>query len=127
MVLRCHLGIYVPEIPEGFINTAPKELETDEENSKQNYICYLQVGKKRQTWYNGKCLVFDDTYIHAAVNDSKEERVILLLDFNTGIKLTEEEKSLISDPNEQKSDGEQSAPVPDQRKYLDDITTSYGY
>jgi len=63
MVLRCHLGLYVP----------PQE------------DCWLHVGEKRQSWEEGKCMVFDDTYVHSAVNLSNITRVILLLDFSTGV------------------------------------------
>ena len=56
-VLRCHLGLIVPE------------------------KCGIQVGEERRRWEEGKCLIFDDTALHSAWNDSDQPRVILLVDF----------------------------------------------
>jgi hypothetical protein len=67
MVLRCHLGLSVP--PD----------------------CWLHVGDFKKTWENGKTLVFDDTYIHSAVNNSDQPRVILLLDFGVGVPVDKHE------------------------------------
>jgi hypothetical protein len=107
--------------------------------------CYLQVGEKKKTWENGKCMVFDDTYVctffffflfpifcflfflfffvlnlpqqcHCAVNNSDEMRVILLLDFPVGGVLGEE---IVMDDDEKD--------VKDQKVYLDMMTTAYGY
>ena len=69
MVLRCHLGLSVP--PD----------------------CYLQVGDFKKTWEDGKTLVFDDTYIHSAANNSDQPRVILLLDFSVGVPVEKPENS----------------------------------
>ena len=56
-VLRCHLGIVVPE------------------------RCGIQVGGETRRWQEGKCLVFDDTVLHSAWNDSDTPRIVLLIDF----------------------------------------------
>jgi beta-hydroxylase len=56
-VLRCHLGLIVPP------------------------GCALQVGDETRHWEEGKCLVFDDTVLHSAWNESQANRVILLMDF----------------------------------------------
>lgn len=56
-VLRCHMGIDVPE------------------------RCGLRVGLDVKRWQEGKCLVFDDTSEHEAWNLSDRPRVVLLLDF----------------------------------------------
>lgn len=55
--LRCHLGLICP----------PR--------------CGIRVGDETRSWTNGKCLIFDDTIEHEAWNDSREDRVVLLLDF----------------------------------------------
>jgi beta-hydroxylase len=55
-VLRCHLGIIVPE------------------------DCALRVGSETRTWQAGKCLIFDDTVEHEAWNRSDKHRTVLLLD-----------------------------------------------
>ena len=56
LTLTCHLGLQVPA------------------------GCELQVDGERRTWQEGRCLVFDDTYLHAAWNRSSRARVVLLLD-----------------------------------------------
>jgi beta-hydroxylase len=56
-VLRCHLGLIVPE------------------------NCAIRVGTETRRWEEGKCMVFDDTVEHEAWNRSDRSRVVLLLDF----------------------------------------------
>lgn len=56
-VLRCHLGLVVPE------NSA------------------IRVGTETRAWQEGKCMVFDDTVEHEAWNKGDKSRVVLLLDF----------------------------------------------
>jgi beta-hydroxylase len=56
-VLRCHLGLFVPE------------------------GCALRVGGEVRTWQAGSCLVFDDTVEHEAWNRSMLPRTVLLIDF----------------------------------------------
>lgn len=56
-VLRCHLGIVVPD------------------------ACGLQVGEEIRHWQEGKCFVFDDTVRHSAWNESDSTRIVLLIDF----------------------------------------------
>jgi len=56
-VLRCHLGLIVPE------------------------NCALRVGDETRSWQEGKCMVFDDTVEHEAWNRSEASRVVFLLDF----------------------------------------------
>ncbi len=56
-VLRCHLGLIVPE------------------------NCTLRVADETRAWKEGEVIVFDDTAEHEAWNKSDKARVILLLDF----------------------------------------------
>jgi len=56
-VWRCHLGLIVPA------------------------DCGLRVGEETRHWQEGKCLVFDDTLMHGAWNDSRLPRIVLLVDF----------------------------------------------
>ena len=56
-VLRCHLSLKIPD------------------------ACAIIVGGKEWTWQEGKCFVFDDTVWHSAYNNSNQDRVVLLLDF----------------------------------------------
>jgi ornithine lipid ester-linked acyl 2-hydroxylase len=59
-ILRCHLGI-----------TIPKDGQTA-----------LKVNGQIQTWEEGKCFVFDDTFRHEAYNKSPTTtRVVLMIDF----------------------------------------------
>lgn len=59
-VLRCHLGLIVPE------------------------ECALRVGDETRAWEEGKCIIFDDTVLHSAWNKSERQRVVLLIDFQRG-------------------------------------------
>jgi beta-hydroxylase len=56
-VLRCHLGVVVPR------------------------GCGLKVGEQARAREEGKCLVFDDTILHSAWNESDAPRIVLLIDF----------------------------------------------
>jgi len=59
-VLRCHLGLKVPEPLEG---------------------CRIRVGNDIRNWAEGETLVFDDTWEHEAWNDTDGTRVVLFIDF----------------------------------------------
>jgi aspartyl/asparaginyl beta-hydroxylase (cupin superfamily) len=59
-VLRCHLGLIVPE---------PKE------------SCGIRVDGRVYHWQVGESFIFDDTYMHEAWNNSGEKRVVLFIDF----------------------------------------------
>lgn len=43
--------------------------------------CYLKVGNINKKWKKGKCIVFDDTYLHEVKNSNSKERVVLAFDF----------------------------------------------
>jgi len=43
--------------------------------------CRLRVGSETVSWHEGKSLIFDDTHEHEAWNDTAEDRVILMIDF----------------------------------------------
>jgi beta-hydroxylase len=60
-ILRAHLGLIIP-------NDAEK--------------CRMRVGDTINVWHPGEIFVFDDTYEHEVWNDTTQERVILLFDFN---------------------------------------------
>ena len=60
-ILRAHLGLLIPK------------------NAEK---CRLRVGDTTNIWHPGEIFVFDDTYEHEVWNDTTEERVILLFDFN---------------------------------------------
>jgi aspartyl/asparaginyl beta-hydroxylase (cupin superfamily) len=54
--VRCHLGLHV----------------------RAN--CGIRVGGMRRTWEEGKCLVFDDSFVHEVWNRGTDARAVLLVD-----------------------------------------------
>lgn len=58
-LIRCHLGLIVPE---------------------QRDQCIMRVGDQICQWEEGRCVVFDDTYDHEVWNSTNQERVVLLID-----------------------------------------------
>jgi beta-hydroxylase len=65
-IIRVHLGLIVPD---------------DREN------CYMRVGDETLHWEEGKCFVFDDTYKHEVLNNTDQERVVLLFDMDRPMRL----------------------------------------
>jgi beta-hydroxylase len=59
-IITWHLALKVPE---------PREK------------CWIEVDWKRRLWEEGQSLVFDDAQKHEVLNDTDEERVVLLLHF----------------------------------------------
>ncbi|MDF1654596.1 MAG: aspartyl/asparaginyl beta-hydroxylase domain-containing protein [Coxiellaceae bacterium] len=57
-VLRCHLGLIVPE-PDA---------------------CGIKVGDETYHWHEGECVVFDDMVEHEAWNRGSKPRVVLIID-----------------------------------------------
>ena len=70
--LRVHLGIDVPD------------------------DCSIEIAGKNVRWAEGKCLVFDDTYLHSVENRSDKQRVILLLDLWHPDLYPEEKEALVN-------------------------------
>lgn len=64
-ILRTHLGLIIP-----------KDAEK----------CRIRVGDQIKHWMPGELIVLDDTYDHEVWNDTDEERVVLLLDFDRPMK-----------------------------------------
>ena len=60
-ILRSHIGLIIP---------------SDYEN------CRIRVDNTITPWKEGEIFVFDDTYEHEVWNDTDQERVILLFDFD---------------------------------------------
>jgi len=60
-VLRVHLGLIIP---------------------REREKCRIRVGDQIKAWQEGKLFVLDDTYEHEVWNDTEDERVILLFDFD---------------------------------------------
>ncbi len=64
-ILRSHLGLIIP---------------------KDREQCRIRVDDTITPWKEGEIFVFDDTYEHEVWNDTDEERVILLFDFDRPMK-----------------------------------------
>jgi beta-hydroxylase len=60
-ILRAHLGLIIP---------------------KDRERCRIRVGDQVHAWGEGELIVIDDTFDHEVWNDTAEERVILLFDFD---------------------------------------------
>ncbi|MEM6439134.1 MAG: aspartyl/asparaginyl beta-hydroxylase domain-containing protein [Pseudomonadota bacterium] len=65
-ILRAHLGLIIP---------------------KERERCRIRVGDQIHAWGEGELIVIDDTYDHEVWNDTDEERVILLFDFDRPMRL----------------------------------------
>lgn len=65
-ILRSHLGLIIP---------------------KEREKCRIRVDDVITPWKEGEIFVFDDTFEHEVWNDTDEERVILLFDFDRPMKL----------------------------------------
>jgi beta-hydroxylase len=65
-LLRVHLGLIVP---------------------RERERCRMSVGDELVVWEEGRCVTFDDTHLHEVHNDTDQERVVLLLDFDRPMKL----------------------------------------
>ena len=58
--------------------------------------CKLQVGGMEHAWQEGRCITFDDTFLHEAWNRTDQRRVVLILD-TWNPDLATEECSAIKD------------------------------
>lgn len=58
--LRYHLGLSTPNDP----------------------ACYINIDGEDYVWQDGEAMLFDETYLHFAHNDSVEDRLILMCDIN---------------------------------------------
>jgi beta-hydroxylase len=65
-ILRAHLGLIIPR-------------ERDK--------CRIRVGDQIRAWEAGKVVVLDDTYEHEVWNETDEERVVLLFDFDRPMRV----------------------------------------
>ncbi len=60
-ILRTHLGLLIPRDAEK---------------------CRMRVGRETLVWREGAIFVFDDTYTHEVWNETPDERVVLIFDFD---------------------------------------------
>lgn len=64
-IIRYHLGLIIP---------------------KDYKKCRIRVGDEIRSWRQGKGFVIDDTFDHEVWNDTEDERVILIVDFDRPMK-----------------------------------------
>jgi len=62
--LRYHLGLMTPNSPD----------------------CYIKVDGEDYYWKDGESVMFDETFIHTAVNNTDEQRIILFCDINRPLR-----------------------------------------
>lgn len=43
--------------------------------------CWMRVGEKKRVWQNGKALVLDTSFEHETGNNSRRDRIVLIIDF----------------------------------------------
>lgn len=43
--------------------------------------CWMRVGKEKRVWENGKALVLDTSFEHETGNNSRRDRIVLIIDF----------------------------------------------
>ena len=92
-VVRCHLGLIVPE------------------------QCALEVAGVRRAWKPGECLIFDDTSKHAAWNESNADRAVLLLDvLRDGAKFDASSFAAAMDRSRHKTSREGQVPLGSKEK-----------
>lgn len=72
-VLRCHLGLIVPDPLPDYDRRATGILTAN--------TCGMMVDDEFYYWQPGKAFVFDDTLEHSAWNWSNRTRFVLLIDF----------------------------------------------
>jgi len=77
-ILRCHYGISVPN------------------------DCDIYVGDSKRTLQNNEIIMFDDSKIHWAENNSDEDRIILIVDVDRPLSITRG-KSTVQDSSELKN------------------------
>lgn len=56
-ILTTHLGVDVPD------------------------ECWMRVGEEKRVWQNGKALVLDTSFEHETGNNSRKDRIVLIIDF----------------------------------------------
>jgi aspartyl/asparaginyl beta-hydroxylase (cupin superfamily) len=64
-IINCHLGLLIP---------------------KERERCRIRVGRKTFSWAGGECRIFDDTRKHEVWNETDEERVVLMIQFQRPLR-----------------------------------------
>jgi aspartyl/asparaginyl beta-hydroxylase (cupin superfamily) len=75
--LRYHLGVIIPG--NNIDRSAWLRVNADRADNDRDDHSLIEKGEKYY-WHDGEGVMFDDTYLHDAANDSDEVRVVLWLD-----------------------------------------------
>jgi len=75
--LRYHLGVLIPDNNAG--NKCWLRINADREDNLRRDRSLIETGE-RYYWREGEGVIFDDTYLHDASNESDAVRVVLWLD-----------------------------------------------
>lgn len=43
--------------------------------------CWMRVGEEKRVWENGKALVLDTSFEHETRNNSRKDRIVLIIDY----------------------------------------------
>jgi len=76
--LRYHMGVLVPKNNED--RNCWIRINADPTDNATRDTSLIEKGE-RYCWKNGEGVVFDDTFLHEAANESDEVRVVLWFDF----------------------------------------------
>lgn len=48
--------------------------------------CFIEVDGVRRSWHDGEVIIFDETFVHWAQNDTEQTRIILFCDIERPMK-----------------------------------------
>jgi beta-hydroxylase len=82
--VRYHLGVIIPN--DNADRKCWLRVNADAEDNKKRDKSLVERGQK-YFWHEGQGIVFDDTFLHDAANDSDEVRVVLWLDIKRKMPL----------------------------------------
>jgi hypothetical protein len=75
-IFRIHLPVNIPKQEGEEIYIELFENENENGYGKPLYEC-----TEKHTWKEGELFIFDDSFKHCAVNNTKEDRVIIIIDY----------------------------------------------
>jgi ornithine lipid ester-linked acyl 2-hydroxylase len=83
-LLRVHLALEVPShqamTPQHSVCAAVSNRLQIEPVEHTDSPCWIEVDGIRLHWHEGRALIFDDTYLHRAANQSRSRRCVLFID-----------------------------------------------
>jgi beta-hydroxylase len=82
--VRYHLGVVIPE--DNRDGKCWLRINTDPDDNRKRDKSAVERGEK-YLWHDGEGVLFDDTFLHDAANDSDQVRVVLWLDIKRKMPL----------------------------------------